>query len=121
MFIGSTAHRTRKALAKAAGRATQVFPCSVAKACYLKAMQITVELPEAIARHPDPGREALQALAIEGYRSHKLTQFAVGQMLDLSRIQTEDFLALHVDLYEYSTQELEAEADLLHRRAALGL
>jgi hypothetical protein len=30
-------------------------------------MQITVELPEDIARHPDPGREALQALVIEGY------------------------------------------------------
>ncbi|MDQ2898897.1 MAG: hypothetical protein M3Y07_03745 [Acidobacteriota bacterium] len=36
-------------------------------------MQITVELPDDIARHPDPGREALEALAIEGYRSEKLT------------------------------------------------
>ena len=78
-------------------------------------MQITVELPEDIARHPDPGREALQALAIEGYRSHKLTQFAVGQMLSLSRIETEDLLARHVDLYDYSSQELEAEAHLLNR------
>jgi predicted HTH domain antitoxin len=78
-------------------------------------MQITVELPEDIARHPDPGREALEALAIEGYRSRKLTQFDVGHLLGLSRIQTEDFLARHVDLYDYSRQELEAEADLLKR------
>jgi predicted HTH domain antitoxin len=78
-------------------------------------MQITVELPEDIARHPDPGREALEALAVEGYRSRKLTQFDVGQLLGLSRIQTEDFLARHVDLYDYSPQELEAEADLLKR------
>jgi predicted HTH domain antitoxin len=78
-------------------------------------MQITVELPQDIAQHPDPGREALEALAIEGYRSRKLTQFDVGQLLRLSRIQTEDFLARHVDLYDYSTEELEAEADLLHR------
>ena len=78
-------------------------------------MQITVELPQDIAQHPDPGREALEALAIEGYRSRKLTQFDVGQLLGLSRIQTEDFLACHVDLYDYSAEELEAEADLLHR------
>ena len=78
-------------------------------------MQITVELPEDIARHPDPGREALEALALEGYRSHQLTQFDVGQLLRLSRVQAEDFLARHVDLYDYSTAELEAEADLPHR------
>lgn len=78
-------------------------------------MQITVELPEDIARHPDPGREALEALALEGYRSHQLTQFDVGQLLGLSRVQAEDFLARYVDLYDYSTEELEAEADLLHR------
>ena len=78
-------------------------------------MQITVELPEDIARHPDPGRETLEALALEGYRSHQLTQFDVGQLLGLSRVQAEDFLARYVDLYDYSTEELEAEADLLHR------
>jgi hypothetical protein len=78
-------------------------------------MQITVELPQDIAQHPNPGREALEALAIEGYRSRKLTQFDVGQLLGLSRIHTEDFLVCHVDLYDYSTEELEAEADLLHR------
>ncbi len=85
------------------------------EACYPERMQINVELPEDIARHPDPGREALEALAIQGYRSHKLTQFDVGRLLGLSRIQTEDFLAGHVDLYDYSTEELESEADLLHR------
>jgi hypothetical protein len=78
-------------------------------------MRITIKLPEDIARHPDPGREVLQVLVIEGYRSHKLTQFAVGQMLNLSRIETEDFLARHADLYDYSSQELEAEAHLLNR------
>ena len=78
-------------------------------------MQITVELPEDIARHPDPGREALEALALEGYRSRKLTQFDVGQLLGLSRIQAENFLARHVDLYDYSTEESESQADLLRR------
>ena len=78
-------------------------------------MQITVELPEDIAGHADPGREALEALALQGYQSRKLTQFDVGRLLGLSRIQTEDFLARHVNLYDYSTEELESEADLLHR------
>jgi hypothetical protein len=32
-------------------------------------MQITVDLPDDIAGHSDPGREALEALASEGYRS----------------------------------------------------
>jgi len=85
------------------------------EACYSESMQINVELPEDIARHQDPGREALEALAIQGYRSRQLTQFDVGRLLGLSRIQTEDFLAGHVDLYDYSTEELESEADLLHR------
>ncbi len=78
-------------------------------------MRITVELPEDIARRPDAGRPALETLAIEGYRTRTLTQFEVGQLLGLSRIQTEDFLARHVDLYDYSPEELEADADLLHR------
>jgi predicted HTH domain antitoxin len=78
-------------------------------------MKITVDLPDDVAQHDHPGREALEALAIEGYRSRKLTQFQVGQLLGLSRIQTEDFLARHLDLYDYSMEELETEADLLHR------
>ena len=78
-------------------------------------MQITVELPDGLPRHPDPGRESLEAFLIEAYRSRKLTQFQAGRLLGLSRIQTEDFLARHVDLCGYSMEELEAEADLLHR------
>lgn len=78
-------------------------------------MKITVELPDDVAQHANAGREALEALAVEGYRARKLTQFQVGQLLGLSRIQTEDLLARHTDLYDYSTGELEAEADVLDR------
>jgi hypothetical protein len=55
-------------------------------------MQITVELPDDIARHPDPGREALERLATEGYRSGALTHFQAGQLLGLSRFEFDDFL-----------------------------
>ena len=78
-------------------------------------MQIIVDLPEDIARRPNPGREALEALAIEGYRSRKLTQLDVGRLLGLTRIQTEDFLGRHVDLYDYSAEDLRAEAELLEQ------
>jgi len=52
---------------------------------------------------------------IEGYRSHQLTQFEAGRILGLSRIETEDFLGRHVALYDYSIEEPEAEANLLHQ------
>lgn len=78
-------------------------------------MNITVELPADVTQHAEPGREALEALAIEGYRSQKWTQCQVGQLLGLSRVQTEDLLARHVVLYDYSMEDLEAEAALLKR------
>jgi len=52
---------------------------------------------------------------IEGYRSRQLTQLEASRMLGLSRTETEDFLGRHVTLYDYSIEELEAEADLLGR------
>jgi Uncharacterised protein family (UPF0175) len=76
---------------------------------------ITIELPDDVAGHPDPAREALEALVLEGYRTRKWTQFEAGRMLGLSRIETEDFLAAHIDLYDYPAAELEAEADVLDR------
>ena len=83
-------------------------------------MLVTLDIPDEIAaQFAAPGQEisraAVEAVAIEGYRSGKLTQLQVGQLLRLSRIQTEGFLASHVDLHDYSTEELEAEADLLHK------
>lgn len=82
-------------------------------------MTVTLNLPDdiaqALASQGDLSRRALEALAIDGYRQRTLTQAQVGRLLGLARIETEKFLARHVDLYDYSTAELEAEADLLHR------
>jgi len=81
-------------------------------------MIVPLDIPDEIAvQLTAPGHEisraSVEALAIEGYRSGKLTQFQVGQLLGLSRIQAEDFLASHVDLYDYPVEELEAEAERL--------
>ena len=76
---------------------------------------ITVELPESIAEKLgnskiDLSRAALEAIALEGYRSDRLTGFQVMEMLGLeTRLELDAFLKEHrVDL-EYSFEDLERE------------
>jgi len=81
-------------------------------------MQITVDLPDDIACHLDPGRDALEALAIEGYRSQKLTQYQVARLLGMTRF---DDLLNHRQIYDhaYSVEDLERDlADLDNFRAS---
>jgi len=71
-------------------------------------MQITVELPEDVARdltasHPDLSRAALEAIAAEGARSGELTTAQVRRLLGFeTRLQTDAFLKAH-DVYLPST------------------
>jgi hypothetical protein len=44
-------------------------------------MRITIDLPEDIVRHADPAREALEALAIEGYQSGALSGYQARTLL----------------------------------------
>lgn len=80
-------------------------------------MVLTLELPDSIAQalsvpgDADLFRKALEALAIEGFREKKLSQHQVGQLLGFSRIEAEDLLARHADLYDYDPAELRREAD----------
>lgn len=82
---------------------------------------MTLELPDDVAQvlasQGDISRQALEALAVEGYRQETLTQLQVGKMLGLARVETEDFLAQHVDLYTYDPQELHREAGALEKYA----
>ena len=84
-------------------------------------MTVMLELPDDIAQvlasQGDISRQALEALAVEGYRQETLTQLQVGKMLGLARVETEDFLAQHVDLYTYDPQELHREAEALEKYA----
>jgi predicted HTH domain antitoxin len=85
-------------------------------------MQITVELPDDIARHSDPGREALERLAIEGYRSGALTHHQAGKLLGLSRFEFDDFLVEHrVCDYAYSIEDLQQDLADLERLRTQGL
>jgi predicted HTH domain antitoxin len=85
-------------------------------------MQITVELPDDIAQHADPGREALERLAIEGYRSGALTHHQAGQLLGLSRFEFDDFL-IERKIYDhaYSIDDLHQDMADLEKLRAQGL
>lgn len=58
-------------------------------------------------------RSALEALGLEGYRLGTLNQLQVGRLLGLSRMETEDCLAEHADLYDFDPSQLSREAQAL--------
>ncbi len=80
--------------------------------CYPQAMQITVQLPDDLAQHSDPAREALEAFAIEGYRSGVLSAYQVRLLLGFeTRYELDGFLKDH-EVWEraYSVVDLEKDA-----------
>ena len=85
-------------------------------------MHITVELADDIARHPDPGREALEALAIEGYRSDKLTHHQAARLLGLTRFEFDGFLKdRQIYDHAYSVEDLERDIETMRRLEEKGL
>ncbi len=80
-------------------------------------VQITVELPNDLAQRPDPGREAVEALALAGYRSGKLTAFQAGRLLGFSsRLEFEGFLKQRNILdHAYSAEDLAADVEALNK------
>jgi len=75
---------------------------------------ITVELPDDVAQRPNPGREALEALAIEGYRSGALTHYEASQLLQLSRFEFDGFLkARNVYEHAYDIEDFEQDLETL--------
>lgn len=74
-------------------------------------MEITVDLPEDIAQRPDPAREALEALVIEGYRSGALSAYQTQRLLGFeTRYELDGFLKAH-DVWEhaYSLEDFEQD------------
>jgi len=92
------------------------------KIWYARSMQIRVELPDDIARRPGPGREALEALAIEGYRSGALTHYQASQLLGLSRLEFDRFLKdRNVYDHAYDADDLEQDLETLRQLETKGL
>jgi len=83
-------------------------------------MQVTVELPDEVARRwgetPDAvGRHVLEDAAIEGYRAGRLSHRLAGEMLGLDYWQTETFLKERGVPLNYSTADLQADSATLAR------
>ena len=77
-------------------------------------MQVTVELPDQVARQwgetPDAvGRHVLEDATIEGYRTGRLSQRQAGANLGLDYWQTEAFLQGRSVPLNYSVADLEAD------------
>jgi len=83
--------------------------------CYIKyIMQVTVELPDQVARQwgktPDAvGRHVMEDAAIEGYRAGRLSHRQVGEMLGMDYWQVEAFLKDRGVPLNYSAADLEAD------------
>jgi predicted HTH domain antitoxin len=85
-------------------------------------MEITVHLPDDLSQHPDPGREALESLVIEGYRSGTFSHFQASQMLGLSRFDFDGFLKeRHIYDHAYDVEDLKDDLETLRQLRAKGL
>jgi predicted HTH domain antitoxin len=77
-------------------------------------MRITIELADDIAHHTRPAREALEAVAIEGYRSGALSGYQAGTLLGLTRVEFDGFLkACGVWEHAYGWDDLESDRETL--------
>jgi predicted HTH domain antitoxin len=78
----------------------------------LEGMQIIVQLPDDLAQHPDPAREALEAFAIESYRSGALSAYQTRLLLGFeTSYELDGFLKEHqVWDHAYSVEDLEKDA-----------
>jgi len=77
-------------------------------------MQVTVELPDQVARQwgetPDAvGRHVMEDAAIEGYRAGRLSHRQVGEMLGLDYWRAETFLKDRGVPLNYSAADLDAD------------
>lgn len=84
-------------------------------------MKITVALPDDVALRPNPGREALEALAIEGYRSAALTHYQASQLLHMSRFEFDAFLKTrHIEDHAYDVEDLGQDLATLEQLETTG-
>lgn len=91
--------------------------------CVHRAMQVTVELPDQVARRwgetPDAlGPHVMEDAAIEGYRAGRLSHRQVGELLGFDYWQAETFLQQRGVPLNYSAADLEADRATLDKTLA---
>jgi hypothetical protein len=90
-------------------------------------MQVTVEIPDDVARilapqGQDPARATLEAVAVEGYRSGALTAYQVRRLLGFeTRYELDGFLKAH-NVWEqaYDLADLQQDRQTLQQLESEG-
>jgi hypothetical protein len=84
-------------------------------------MKVTLEIPDELAKQvvaegQDPARLVLQALALEGYRSERLSESQVRRMLGFeSRLDVHAFLKQHGVYLQYDLADLKKDTETMER------
>ena len=86
-------------------------------------MSVTIDLPEEIEHHLESEwgnlpRRALEAVALEGYRSGALSAGQVAEMLNLSVWETETLLKQRGVELEYGAEDLKRDIEANERALA---
>jgi hypothetical protein len=80
-------------------------------------MEVTVELPDEIARHlgqaSEMPRQMLEAFAAEAYRGQKLSRHQLSQLLGLDYWETDEFLTRHEARRPFTLADLEIDRQSL--------
>ena len=85
-------------------------------------MTIRLELPDDLMTHENPSREALEAIAIEGYRTEQLSSRQAAELVGMGRLEFEMFLKRSgVTEHSYSLEQLENDIATSARLRARGL
>src|SRR5580658_886221 len=89
---------------------------------YALSMQLTLEIPDDVAQSlapagGDPARAALEALAIEGYRSGALSAYRTRRLLGFeTRYELDGFLKAHnVWEHAYTLEDLQQDRGTLRQ------
>ena len=76
-------------------------------------MEVTIELPDDIARHlgeaSEMPRQMLEAFAAEAYRGQRLSRRQLSQLLALDYWQTEEFLTRREARRPFTLAELQTD------------
>ena len=83
-------------------------------------MQIIVELPDDIARQMipaghDPSRTALEDMAVEAYRAHRLTEHQLATLLGMGRYDLDGFLKRREVWLDRKVEDLRQEVEVGER------
>ena len=87
-------------------------------------MHVTLDIPDTLADQllasgKDPARAALEALAIEGYRSRQLSESQIKRILGYgTRLQVHTLLSEHAVPLNYGVKELNQDIETIRRLEA---